>query len=353
MASFAIEQILFAAGYLSAIVIAGVMCGGIFVRILTYWKKHNLFYWFHKVPVDHLRGPLLLLFPVAFYFLATHFYRPEALQTAPFAGTVRVIMVFAFAWLAARVIHGVANILALQFDVTVGDNLRARRAQTQIFIVRRIINTVIFLIALAVVFLMSNQLRSVGISLLTSAGIAGIILGLSAQRILGNLLAGIQLAITQPIRLDDVVVIEGEWGRIEEITLTYVVVNIWDQRRLVVPISYFIEKPIQNWTCQSADILNTASFFVDYTVPVEILRQKLIEILKESHLWDNRVGILQVVNCAADAMELRALMSTRNASEGWDLRCEVRERMIEFISAQYPDALPKNRAEIQVESKAA
>ncbi|TAH32492.1 MAG: mechanosensitive ion channel [Alphaproteobacteria bacterium] len=351
MEQVSLEQILFAAAYLAAIVFCGIICGLVFVRILVSLKKHDLFSWFHKVPVDHLRGPLLLLFPVGAYFIATYFYRPEALKTAPFAGTVKIIMVFAFAWLAARAVHATTNILAMQFDISVGDNLRARRAQTQIFILRRIINAIIFIIALAIVFLMSDSLSKVGVSLLTSAGIAGIILGFAAQRVLGNFLAGIQIALTQPIRLDDVVVIEGEWGRIEEITLTYVVVNIWDQRRLVVPISYFIEKPIQNWTRKSADILNSANFFVDYTVPVPALRDYLIKILQLSPLWDKRVGVLQVVDCTPEAMEIRALMSARNSSEGWDLRCEVREKMIEFITANYPNALPKNRAEIRVESK--
>ncbi|MDH3556523.1 MAG: mechanosensitive ion channel family protein, partial [Deltaproteobacteria bacterium] len=178
------------------------------------------------------------------------------------------------------------------------------------------------------------------------AGIVGIIVGLAAQKSISTLFAGIQMAITQPIRIDDVVIVENEWGRIEEITLTYVVVRIWDLRRLIVPITYFLEKPFQNWTRISADLLGTVFLYVDYTVPVEAVRAELKRILESSPLWDKQVCTLQVTNATDRTLELRALMSAADSPRAWELRCDVREKLIGFIRQNYPDGLPKVRAEL-------
>ncbi|MDH3556239.1 MAG: mechanosensitive ion channel family protein, partial [Deltaproteobacteria bacterium] len=178
------------------------------------------------------------------------------------------------------------------------------------------------------------------------AGIVGIIVGLAAQKSISTLFAGIQMAITQPIRIDDVVIVENEWGRIEEITLTYVVVRIWDLRRLIVPITYFLEKPFQNWTRISAEILGTVFLYVDYTVPVEAVRTELRRILENSPLWDGQICLLQVTNATERTTELRAIISATDASNAWELRCEVREKLIGFIRQNYPDGLPKVRAEL-------
>jgi small-conductance mechanosensitive channel len=190
-----------------------------------------------------------------------------------------------------------------------------------------------------------DQVRQLGTTILASAGIIGIVVGMAAQRTIGSFIAGLQIALTQPIRVDDVVIVENEWGRIEEITLTYVVVKIWDLRRLVVPITYFIEKPFQNWTRVTADILGTVYLYVDYTVPVESVREELQRILKASELWDGKVCVLQVTNTSERAVELRALMSAEDASTAWSLRCEVREKLITFVKENYPQALPKLRTE--------
>lgn len=350
MENFSLKEIIVAAGYLLSIAIVGAGCGKLFTRFLIPWIKGKAFL-SNKMPLHRLTAPIILLFPVILYFIATHFYRPEALKTAPFIGVVRVMLVFAFAWLMTRMTHLIAHLLSMRFDMSVGDNLRARSMHTQITLIRRIVNFIIILVALAAVLLMFGSLRGLGISLLTSAGVAGIIIGISAQKILGNLMAGIQLVLTQPIRLDDVVVIEGEWGKIEEITLTYIVVHIWDHRRLVIPISYFIEKPIQNWTRTSAELLRTVSFFVDYTVPLEPMRQKFREILEQSSYWDKKVGVIQLVNCTPETVEMRALMSVPNAPAGWELSCEVREKLLEFIQSVYPSALPKRRADIAINSQ--
>jgi small-conductance mechanosensitive channel len=170
---------------------------------------------------------------------------------------------------------------------------------------------------------------------------------MAAQRTIGTFIAGVQIALTQPIRIDDVVIVEGEWGRVEEITLTYVVVKIWDLRRLVLPITYFIEKPFQNWTRVTADLLGTVYLYVDYTVPFEEVRKELKRLVEESELWDKKVCVLQVTNATEHAVELRALVSASDASKAWTLRCHVREKLVEFVQKNYPEALPRVRAELK------
>jgi small-conductance mechanosensitive channel len=238
-----------------------------------------------------------------------------------------------------------------QYRIDVTDNLEARKIQTQLQVFKRIVIIVIGIIALAAMLMTFEKVRQLGTSILASAGVIGIIVGVAAQRTIATFLAGIQIAVTQPIRIDDVVIVENEWGRIEEITLTYVVVRIWDLRRLVLPITYFIEKPFQNWTRVTADILGTVFIYVDYTVPIQAVREELHRILQDSKLWDGKVRGLQVTNTTEHTVELRALMSAPDASSAWDLRCEVREKLVEFIQKNYPDGLPKVRAEIRNFSK--
>jgi hypothetical protein len=193
---------------------------------------------------------------------------------------------------------------------------------------------------------LDESVRQFGTSILASAGIAGIIIGFAAQRSIATLLAGLQIAVTQPIRLDDVVIVENEWGRIEDISLTYVIVRIWDQRRLVVPITYFIEQPFQNWTRSSAEILGTVFFHLDYRAPLDAIRRKLDEILAESPYWDGKVKVLQVTDAKEHTLEVRALASAADASLAWDLRCEVREKLIQFLQEHHPESLPRMRAEL-------
>ena len=199
---------------------------------------------------------------------------------------------------------------------------------------------------MSAILLSFDSVRRIGAGLLTGVGVGGIIVGFAAQKSLGNLLAGFQLAFTQPIRMDDVLVVEGEWGRVDEITLTYVVLKIWDQRRLILPINYFIEKPFQNWTRVSAELMGTVFIYTDYTVPVEELRQELTRLLNGNALWDKRVNALQVTDAKEQTLEIRALMSARNSSDSFDLRCFVREHLITFVQQHYPEALPKTRTEL-------
>lgn len=234
-----------------------------------------------------------------------------------------------------------------RFSIDEKDNLRARKIRTQLNVMKRIVIIVVCILALGIMLMTFEKIRQLGTTILASAGIIGIVVGMAAQRTIGTFIAGLQIAFTQPIRIDDVVIVENEWGRIEEVTLTYVVVKIWDLRRLIVPITYFIEKPFQNWTRATADLLGTVYVYVDYTVPVEAVRTELEKILKGSELWDGKVCVLQVTNASEHTLELRALTSATDASTAWNLRCYVREKLVEFIQKNYPESLPKVRASFQ------
>jgi len=250
-------------------------------------------------------------------------------------------------WLLIKITYVLGDCVLSRFKVDEKDNLRARKIHTQLKVLKRIVIIVVAILALGTMLMTFEKVRQLGTTILASAGIIGIVVGMAAQRTIGTFIAGLQIAFTQPIRIDDVVIVENEWGRIEEITLTYVVVKIWDLRRLVVPITYFIEKPFQNWTRATSDLLGTVYIYVDYTVPFEAIREELHRILKNSELWDGKVCVLQVTNTSDRTIELRALMSASDASTGWSLRCEVREKLIEFIQKNYPQSLPKLRAELK------
>ena len=236
----------------------------------------------------------------------------------------------------------------VRFKIDSADNLLARSAVTQFRVLKRVAVTVIFIITVSLALMMFPSVRQYGISLFASAGIIGVIVGLAAQPTIGNLLAGIQLAVTQPIRIDDVVIVEGEWGRIEEINSTYVVVRIWDLRRLVVPLTYFLEKPFQNWTRSSAKIMGPIYFYLDYRTPVDAIRKKLDEIVKASPDWDGDVVGVQVTDCKETTMEVRALISAADAGKAWNLRCAVREKILAFLQEEYPESLPVQRGELAV-----
>jgi len=270
---------------------------------------------------------------------------PGAL-TNPARHAISIFIICTVSWFCLRIISGLEAAVLQQHDIETSDNLQARKIYTQLGIVKKIITVVIITITFCVVLMTFERMRQLGISLLASAGIAGIIIGFSAQRSLTTLFAGLQIALTQPIRIDDVVIVEKEWGRIEEITLTYVVVRIWDLRRLVLPITYFTEKPFQNWTRKSSEILGTVFIYVDYTASVQKIRDKFFELVEQSKLWDGKVRNLQVTNTTERTMELRVLMSASDSSAVWDLRCEVREKLIDYIQQNYPDALPKVRGEV-------
>ncbi|WP_199221548.1 mechanosensitive ion channel family protein [Desulfonatronum sp. SC1] len=300
----------------------------------------------------HMAAPSRLLFPLLILtVVAPTLVMPEELLET-FRHFLSMAFIMAVAWSLIRFTALLQDLVLRRFQINIRDNLRARKMHTQLGILRRILIFVISVIAVSSMLMTLENVRQIGVSLLASAGVIGIIAGFAAQRSIATLFAGIQVALTQPIRLDDVVIVEGEWGRIEEITLTYVVIRIWDQRRLIVPITYFMERPFQNWTRVSSDILGTVFLYVDYTVPVQEVRRELNRILEDSPSWDGRVAGLQVTDAKERTVELRALMSAEDAGTAWDLRCHVREKLLDFIQREYPRALPRVRAEVETGGKA-
>jgi small-conductance mechanosensitive channel len=245
--------------------------------------------------------------------------------------------------------HVIRKLILSRYEISAKDNLEARRISTQLDVIQRVLTFLVILIAVSSILMTFDKVRQIGVSILASAGIAGVIIGFAAQRSIATLIAGIQIAITQPIRIDDVVIVENEWGRIEEITLTYVVVSIWDQRRLIVPITYFIERPFQNWTRKTAELLGTVFIYADYRAPIDELRIELKRIVAETDLWDKRVVKIQVTNATDKTIELRALVSADNSSNAWELRCLVREKLIGFLQKNYPESLPLVRVELEKE----
>ncbi|HSR55061.1 MAG TPA: mechanosensitive ion channel domain-containing protein, partial [Alphaproteobacteria bacterium] len=238
------------------------------------------------------------------------------------------------------------DIIVERFRIDHTDNLAQRQVRTRMLIISRICSAVVIIVTAALILMTFPNVRNVGVSLIASAGAAGLIFGLAARPTISNLIAGVQVALTQPIRIDDVVIVEGEWGWIEEITMTYVVVRIWDQRRLVVPLSHFIEKPFQNWTRNTADILGTVYLHADYTVPVPRLREELKRLVQDHPKWDGNVCGLVVTGAGERTVELRALVSAASSPDAWDLRCDVREGLIGFLQENYPECLPRVRAEL-------
>ena len=254
-----------------------------------------------------------------------------------------IVIILSVGWILTKFVKLGTYLLHKRLNINTSDNLTARKKLTQLTVFQNIAHTVIVIVTISIILMTFDGARVIGKSLLTSAGIAGIIIGFAAQKSIGMFLAGIQIAITQPIRLDDVVIVEGEWGRIEEITLTYVVVKIWDERRLMLPVTYFLEKPFQNWTRTSANILGTVFFYVGYDLPVQEIRDFVPQILKDNPNWDGRVFNVQITNSNELYKEMRILVSSSDASKNWDLRTEVREKVIDYIQANYPDCFAKVR----------
>ncbi len=257
-----------------------------------------------------------------------------------------IAVILAVAALLFRCVGISQRLVLSRFDINIADNLRARQVYTQIQVISRIVYVVIGVFTASAVLMLFQEVRHLGASLLASAGIVGIIAGIAAQKTLSNLFAGFQIALAQPVRQDDVVVIEGEWGRVEEITLSYIVVHLWDDRRLVLPLSYFIEKPFQNWTRKSAAITGSVFIWVDYGFPVENGRHALKSIIESNPLWDKRFWNLQVSDAGEKAIQLRILATSSDSSRSWDLRCDIREQFVAYIQSNHPDALPRCRAEV-------
>jgi len=257
-------------------------------------------------------------------------------------------LIVATAWLAILLVHIASDFLSARYRTDVADNLVARRIQTQCEMLRRIVVILVVVVALAVMLMTFPPIKQIGEGILASAGLASLVIGMAMKSTFSNLIAGAQIAFTQPFRLDDAVVVEGEWGWIEEIGTMYVVVRIWDLRRLVVPLSYFLDHPFQNWTRSTADLLGSCFLYTDYTAPLDAMRDELQRICRSTPLWAGKVCVLQVTDCKEQTMQLRALMDARNSSDAWDLRCLVREKLIDFLQKSYPHSLPRLRGEFDM-----
>jgi small-conductance mechanosensitive channel len=330
---------------LAMVIVVALTAHRFLLRLSKRLVENRDLFW--RSLVQRTEGPTRL----ALIIICLGFGAAVSPLTASEAGVLRHLLQVCFialmGWVALTVLHIWTTIYLRRFKLDSEDNLLARKHTTQSRILQRVAGILIMLITASAALMTFDGVRQYGVSLLASAGAAGIVLGLAFQPLLKNLIAGIQLAVTQPIRLEDAVIVEGEWGNVEEITSTYVVVRLWDWRRMVLPLSYFIEKPFQNWTRDGASLIGTAYIHVDYTAPVAAMRRKLEEIARASPFWDRRVVNMQVTDLRADTMEIRMLVSASNAGRAFDIRCEVREKMIAFLQEEHPWALPRGRAEIE------
>ena len=295
--------------------------------------------------LERTRTPVRALLPLLAIHTALPLLRASMSRAAEEVAerALHVLLVGVVAWVLLALTRVLDDVVERRYDIDVADNLHARRVRTRVGLLRRVLVVAIVFLALGVMLMRFQGFRALGAGLLASAGVVGIIVSIAAQRPLGNIVAGVQLALSQPIRVGDAVVIESEWGTIEEINLTYVVVRIWDQRRLVLPISYFIERPFQNWTRSSAQVIGSVFLHVDYTAPVAAIRAEFDRVVRSSPHWDGRVAQLQVSDATERTLQLRAIMSAGNAGAAWDLRCDVRERLVDWLQREHPAVLPKVR----------
>jgi len=256
-----------------------------------------------------------------------------------------LLLIATVTWLIVSAVRGIAEGVIKLHPVDALDNLQARRIHTQTRVLSRIAMGGVLVAGISFALMTFPGARQLGASLLASAGVAGLVAGIAARSVFGNLIAGLQIALSQPFRIDDVLIIEGEWGRVEEITGTYVVLRIWDERRLIIPLQWFVEHPFQNWTRSSAELLGTVFLSVDYTLPLEPLRVEARRVCEASPDWDKRVCIVQVTDATERSMQLRVLVSSASSSQNFDLRCAVREALIAFIQREHPESLPRLRAD--------
>jgi small-conductance mechanosensitive channel len=294
----------------------------------------------------HCAAPLRLIFPL----LALDVVMPS-LKLRPriedlVEHVIALLLIASVAWLITRAMLVVEDMLVQRFRIDVPDNLRARRVRTQFEVFRRVASIAVLVIALGIALTTFKWASTLGDTVLASAGILGLAASLTARPTIENLVAGLQIALSEAIWLDDVVIANGEWGRIEEIRTTYVVLCTWDLRRVILPISHFIQTPFENWTRKSADLLAYVYLYLDYTIPIEPLRLEFTRILTSSPIWDKKVNVLQVSDANEHAIQVRALMSAPDSTSAWDLRCEVRERLLEFVQKKYPECLPRSRNEL-------
>jgi small-conductance mechanosensitive channel len=296
--------------------------------------------------VAYARHPVQLLLPLLFLHVVVGAAPDSIALINPLRHLLNIVLIANLTFLSIRLVKAVAEAVISMHPADVADNLRARSVHTQSRVFSRVVMTLLGLVGVASILMTFPGVRQIGASLLASAGVAGLVAGIAARPVLGNLIAGLQIALTQPIRIDDVLIVKGEWGRVEEITGSYVVVRIWDERRLIVPLEWFIQNPFENWTRSTSQITGSVFLWVDYAMPLEPLRQELECICQAAPEWDGRVCGLQVTDSNERAMQIRILVSAGDAGKAWDLRCRVREALVHFIQQNHADYLPRLRASV-------
>jgi len=302
----------------------------------------------------HMRARVVQVVAVPAAVALPLLFLSMAVQATPLSGkwmawiqhALAIGGILCLTWLVVRAVGAVERRILRDHPIDVADNLTARRVQTQTRVVSGVVKGALILVGVGMVLMTFPAIRQIGTTLLASAGIIGLVAGIAAKPVFGNLIAGLQIAITQPIRLDDVVIVEGEWGRVEEITSAFVVVRIWDQRRLIVPLQWFIENPFENWTHTNAELLGTTFLWLDYRTPMDAVRAELTRICATDDRWDGRVCVVQVTETDQSTQQVRLLVSARNAGDLFDLRCAVRERMIGYLNDQHPQSLPRLRVDL-------
>lgn len=297
--------------------------------------------------VRRLDRPAGFVLPVLALQIVWHGAADELRGITPLRHWNGVLLIALVTWLATAAVRGLAEGVTKLHPSDVADNLQARRVLTQTRVLSRTAMGVLLVVGLSFILMTFPGVRQLGASLLASAGVAGLVVGLAAKPVFSNLIAGLQIALSQPIRIDDVLVVTGEWGRVEEITGSYVVMRLWDERRLIVPLQWFIENPFQNWTRRSADILGTVMLSVDYSLPLAPLRAEVQRLCEASTGWDRRVCKVQVTDSNERGMQLRVLVSSASSGQNFDLRCELREALIAFIAHHHPGSLPRLRTEVE------
>lgn len=293
--------------------------------------------------IQRFKIPVLLLSVILGMSLVAPIIQLPTNTQAAIDHALSIAGIISATWIIINFVAIARMAILRRYDLSATDNFKARKIYTELKVIEQIIDTFVLIIAFSAIMMTFSRVREIGVSILASAGFITAIIGFAAQKSLANILAGLQVALAQPIRLDDVVIVENEWGIIEEITLNYVVVKIWDKRRLIIPITYFLEKPFQNWSRKSTDLLGFVMIYTDYIVPVDKLRAELARILQDHPKWDRQANVIQVTDARPEVIELRVLVSASNAGKLWDLRCDVRERLIDYIRNNYPNSLPRTR----------
>jgi len=333
---------------LVSIAIAGALAAhALFQRlVIVFWAGHHPVLRVLATQTKGITRYAAVLFALSLFMPLLPL---DPVTTATANRVLIAALVLLIGWIVLVAANAGADYYVGRFQIGAPDDLMARKAVTQIEVLKRIVDGVIIVVAIGFALMSFDSVRQLGLSLFASAGVVGIVAGVALRSVLANFFAGLQIALTQPIRLNDVLIVEGEYGIVEELSSAYVVIRIWDQRRLIVPLSYFIEKPFQNWTRTSAELIGTVLIHTDYTIEVEQIRQRGRQIVERSRLWDRRVFNVQVTDAKENTLELRLLVSAIDSAALWDLRCEVREKIISFIQSEFPYTLPRRRLQAHVE----